>query len=293
MRGGRAVQREVPDDHGTDAEIEQAFLRYSPRRAPLILEAGKIASPIGNFSRRYFSNVNPLIGSPSGYSVGYPIGVQLSGLAGRFDYKVAVLDKPVVNEDWVPEADSAPRPALAAGMTPIVGTRIGVFATRGPYLGEEVEPDIPDGAGWRDFDQTIYGLDLRLSRGYFELNAEWTRSIYEVPGMTQEARGVSYYVEPKFTFTPRFFAAIRLERNDYSFVRPLGPGYWMASNADFTDVEIGAGYRFTRGLLLKAGFRSDLWNVGEERKPRFPDGHSVALQLSYAFDVNSWVREPL
>ncbi len=281
---------EGTDEGETETEIEQAFVRYSFQRHRLMIEGGKLATPIGNFSRRYFSSQNPLIGAPAGYSVGYPAGLVLSGAAGSFDYKIALIDKPVVNERWTPEADSDLRPALATGMTPIVGTRIGVFATSGTYLGEEVEDFLMPGESWKDYDQLLYGLDFQFSRGYFELNAELSRSIYEVPLMS-DLRGIAYFVEPKYTFTPRLFAAMRYERNDYAYIQPVSSYYWLGTTADFSAVELGIGYRAIPGMIVKTAYRRDWWH--EEDRSFFPDGHSFAVQLSYQFDVNSWFRRPL
>lgn len=274
----------------TEVDLEQAFLRYTFATRHLVLDAGKIVTPIGNFPRRYLSSTNPLIGVPAGYSVNYPVGVQISGAAGTFDYRVAVMDRPVVNEAWVPEGDSAIRPAVAAGWTPVVGTRIGAFATRGTYLGEGIDPFLVPGDRWQDFDQTLYGLDAQFSRGYFEFNGEWTRSGYEVPGVGT-VRGIAYFVEPKYTFTPRLFAALRYERNDYAFVLPLYPGGWLGTTAKFASCEVGVGYRILPDLIVKAAYRQDHWY--EQDHAFFPDGRSVAVQISYAFDVNSWVRRPL
>src|SRR2546426_2220285 len=66
----------------TTHELEQAYLRYS-FRPPLRLtvEAGQIVTPIGNFSRRYLSSVNPLIGSPDHSSLSYPPRVPGNGQA--------------------------------------------------------------------------------------------------------------------------------------------------------------------------------------------------------------------
>jgi hypothetical protein len=286
--GGRANGEE-----GTETELEQAFLRYSFRPPlRLMVEAGQLMTPIGNFSRRYLSSVNPLIGSPDSYSLSYPLGLQLTGQASRLDFRAALLDRPFVNERYVPGPGRALRPALAAGVTPVVGTRLGAYATRGPYLGPEVAPMLTPGEDWRDFRQAVYGIDAQFIRGYFELNGDFARSSYEVPGAARSVRGRAYYLEPKYTWSPRFFTALRLERNDYAFIKPLGPGLWLGTTADFIDVEAGAGYRFGPGTVLKLAYRRDRWNVDQSMKSFLPNGYSISAQLSYRFDVNSWFERP-
>jgi len=284
IEGGKAEE-----EHGPTYELEQAYLRYSfraPRR--LVIEAGRLPAPIGNFSRRYFSSVNPLIGGPDGYQVSYPTGFQITGGAGRFDYRVAGVDLPLTNENYVPAAGRALRPALAFGLTPTIGLRLGAYYTRGPYLNDKVS--LPPGAGWKDFAQEIAGFDLQFSRGYFELNGDFNRSSYEVPGQARMSRGAAWFVEPKYTFSPRFFAALRVEENDYAYIAPAGGGVWFAGTVRFYDVEAGVGYRIGPGTVLKLSYRADRWQVADSLKPILPDGYAVAAQLSHTFDVGSWFK---
>ena len=290
---GEVESGKASDAGETEQELEQAYLRYSFRPPlRLIVEAGQIVTPIGNFSRRYLSSVNPLIGSPDNYSLSYPLGLNVRGQASRLDFSVALLDRPFINEHYTPEPGRALRPALALGVTPVVGTRLGAYATRGPYLGPEVTPMLLTGDDWKDFRQAVYGIDAQFSRGYFELNADVARSSYEVPGVARSVRGLAYFIEPKYTWSPRFFTALRLERNDYPFVMPLAPGVWLGTTADFYDVEAGAGYRLGPGAILKIAYRRDRWSVDPSKKSFFPDGYSISAQLSYRFDVNTWFERP-
>jgi hypothetical protein len=289
---GRAEGGTGSREGRTEAEIEQALVRYAFRTAPLRLEAGILPVPIGNFSRRYLSNLNPLIGSPDGYSVLYPAGAQATGRAAALDYRVAVVDRPLVNEKYVPEPGSALRPAVAFGLNPVAGTRLGVYGTRGPYLGRGVEPLLPPGDGWREFEQAVYGADLQFSRGHFEVHADFARARYEVPGLAVDARGTAWFVEPKYTFSPRLFAALRYEVNDYPYIAPVAPGVWIAPNAEIRDVEAGIGLRLGPGTVLKVSYRRDRWLVDPAMEEFFPEGYSIAAQFSHAFDVNSWLDRP-
>jgi hypothetical protein len=290
---GEAAGGKANSEYGTETQLEQAFVRYTFQQpVHLVVEAGQLVSPVGNFSRRYLSNVNPLIGSPDGYSLGYPLGAQATGRTGRFDYRLAIVDRPIVNEKYVPETGRALRPALAAGVTPFVGTRLGAYATRGPYLGPSVDPMLSSGEDWKDFDQAIYGLDLQVTHGYFELNGDYARSSYEAPGGGGNVHGLTYFIEPKYTWSPRFFTALRFERNDYAYVAPLGPGVWLATTADFYDVEGGAGCRLGPGTIVKVSYRRDHWMVDDALKSFFPDGYALSAQLSYSFNVNSLLERP-
>lgn len=280
------------DESGVESEIEQAFLRYSiAGNRPLFLEAGRIVTPIGDFPPRYLSTQNPLIGAPTGYDVAYPLGVQLAGSVSLFDFRAAVIDSPLTNESYVPPADNRARPAVAVGVTPFVGLRLGGYYTRGSYLNEELEADLPAGTDWKDLTQDLVGLDGQFSRGHFEIHADYNVSTYEVPPNGEVLQGNAFYVEPKYTWTPRFYTALRLETNEYVFSRKFGD-FWVGRETRVDDVEIGAGYRFGRDTLLKMSYRLDHWDVDGEDAANFPNGHSFALQLSQAFDVRGWFEAP-
>jgi len=290
---GRVEEGRGSYEDAGESVLDLAVVRYTfeaPRR--LVIEGGKILSPVGNFSRRYLSSTNPLIGSPDSYSVSYPYGIQVSGQVARLDYRVAAIDHPIVNDDYVPpDPGSAVRPAVALGVTPVTGLRFGVYATRGPYLGPGVEAVLPAGTKWKDYGQMITGTEVQFSRGHFELNGDFAVSSYEAPTKTFKSRGRAYFIEPKFTFSPRFFAALRVEKNDYPYIMPFG-SFWVANNSELFDVEAGAGYRLAAGAVLKVAYRRDFWNVPDSRKSMFPNGHSVAAQLTYSFNVNSWLERP-
>ena len=93
-------------------------LRYTSQSSPYyFLEAGKILSPLAAYSNRHLSTQNPLIRQPYIFATTYPVGVQVAGSSGWFDYRAAVLDLPDFNPDYMAfEPDSAFRPALGFGV---------------------------------------------------------------------------------------------------------------------------------------------------------------------------------
>ena len=282
IEGGSASEAD-----GYVSELEQALLRYIPSPdLPVIVEVGRMVSPVGEFSRRYLSSVNPLIGQPDTYDVTYPVGAAVTGSIARLDYKAAIVNRPVTHEGYLPEPGSALRPALALGFTPLVGLRTAAYATWGPYLSDAVP--LPPGTDWKDFDQRVIGLEFHFSRGHFDLHSDTSWSEYEVPNIGEASRGWAIYVEPAYAFTPRLFAALRLEYNNYARIVPRSETEWQARNSAFYDAEIGLGYRLGKGLVLKAAYRRDSWQVPQERRSSNPDGYSVAAQISYTFDVLDW-----
>jgi len=276
----------------TETNLEQIAFRYTSKSAAWFLEAGKILSPLNAYSDRQLSTTNPLIGQSYIYSSSYPWGVQAAGSTGILDYRAALLDRPDINPELSSiDPDSALRPAFGMGVTPFTGLRFGLSWTRGPYLYRDLNDHLPSGISWRDFDLRIAGFDVQFSRGYFELNGQLVFSEYELPFGNGSPDYTSYYLELKYTWTPRFYGALRFQKLETAYgdqadylYRPVRPG-------ELSDLEVGVGYRFTPNILFKAAYRTDHWSVKPE--PRYPiaDGHSVAVQLSCFFDLGLWFSE--
>jgi hypothetical protein len=273
---------------GTEWYTDLAGVRYT-RSEALVIDAGKIAPPVGAFASRRYSMRNPLIGTPDGYPVQYPIGAQISGARGRVDYRAAVVSLPIYHEDYVPEPTATPRPALGAGFTPAIGVRVGASATWGPYLNDELPTAQLAGRSWRAYAQRVGAVDAQVSRGYLVLHGEIAASSYDVPGdpgaAAREVRGLTYYAEAQYTLAPRLFVAGRLERNDYPYVQPVDGGPWVATRTNVYNGELGAGYRVGARTLLKASVRADRWRVPPALRTLLPDGAALAFQLSRTFDV--------
>ena len=271
-----------------ELEVEQAGVRWAPSRR-LVLDAGMLASPVGGFAGRRLSNRNPLVGAPDGYPVTYPIGAQLSGVLGALDWRLAAVSLPVTSEKYAPEPTARMRPAVALGLTPATGLRIGASWTEGAYLNDGVPDELLAGREWYDYRQRLGGVELQASRGYVELWAEAAWSEYELPGAAHPLRGTTAYVEARYTFGPRLYAAMRAERNDYPYIQ-VEAGAWVASNADVRDVEAAIGFRAASHQVVKLSVRRDAWRVSREQRAYLPDGYAVAFQFSQAFDVLALVE---
>ncbi len=276
-------------DDGRQVELEQIGVRYT-RSAALVVDAGRMPNVVGAFAGRRFSTRNPLIGVPDGYPVRYPLGVQLSGEISRFDYRAAVVSLPVAHPGYTPDPTAAARPAVGFGVTPLTGVRVGASFTAGPYLNGHLPATLLAGRSWRSYLQRIGAADAELSRGYIEVHAEFAAASYDVPGHSAVS-GITYYVEPKYTLSPRLFVAARFERNDYPFIRPADTTRWIARATDFSNGELGVGFRWTASTLMKASYRADRWHITPANRRFLANGCAFALQLSQSFDALSWLPQ--
>ena len=283
---------ETDDSSGereNESELEQLALRYTSQTENYyFIEAGRILSPLSIWSDRHLSTKNPLIGQPYLLLTSYPLGIQAAGSSGMFDYRAAWVDEPDFNPDYAPfDPGSALRPVLGFGVTPVQELRLGVSYTRGPYLNDDIDSYLPPGTGWKDFDQSVFGVDFQFSSGYLEFNGQLVVSRYEIPFHPKRSDDTSYYLELKYTWTPRFYGAVRFGVNRATFIHHEGGLDWTARERKFRDLEVGVGYRFTPNTLLKLAYRGDHWdNHGDEPNP-LENGHAVSLQLSHFFDLGA------
>jgi len=274
-----------------EVSSNQFGLRYTVS-SHVVVDAGRLTPVIGTFAARHFSTRNPLIGDPDGYSLDYPLGVEVFGDVYKFDYRVAAVSLPTSHTGYEPSPTPYLRPAIGGGFTPIVGLRLGASFTVGPYLNKDVADLALKGKEWTAYQQRVVAFDASFAHGYLETHAEAARGSYDIPSGT--ITGFTYYGEAKYTLTPRFFIAGRAERNKYPFIRPTtatsaSTALWAARLTDFVDGEFGGGYRLSASTLIKTSIRGDRWWV-RAASPGFrgQGGHAVALQVSQAFDVIDW-----
>lgn len=280
--GGNA--RPTSQGSQVDAYGDQYGIRYSGWHG-LVLDAGKLQPVIGTFAPRHFSNRNPLIGTPDAYSLQYPLGAVVSGDFKVVDFRAGAVSLPATHAGYVPTATPRLRPAVGAGITPVVGVRLGGSWTQGPYLNDALSPAELRDAPWTHYQQRVFALDARAAHGYLETFAEAARATYDVPGRASAILGYTYYGEAKYTFTPRFFVAGRAERNAYPFIRASATN-WTARRVDFVNGELGVGYRAAASTLLKVSLRGDRWWVAENASGFLGQGGpAVAFQISQSVDV--------
>lgn len=269
------------DEPGSEVYARQFGVRYAPSDA-FTITAGRVPQVVGAFSARQLSFRNPLIGVPDGYATAYPNVLRVDGTRGMVDYRAGLVDLPFYRPGYVPEPSRAVRPAIGIGITPVTGFRIGASGTVGSYLNDGLGDSLLAGQPWTAYKQRIAAAELQFSHGYFDANAELAWSSYDVPGKPA-TKGVLYYVEPRYTFSPRVFVAARYERNYYPFIAPRNSG-WISSHSDLSDVELGLGFRATPATLLKVSVRGDHWAPNPNPGAPQANGTAVAVQWSQLVD---------
>lgn len=274
----------------TEFELTQIALRYSSNSTPFyIIEAGKILPPISINTDRRLSTQNPLIAEPDILYAPYPLGIQLTGSSGWFDYRAALVDLPAIHPEYLPaDPTSALRPDLGFGVTPFAGLRFGLAYTKGPYLNKQLGAFLPTGSNWKDFKQQLWACEFQFSHGYLELNGALIFSEYDVPFHSESMSFTDYFLELKYTWKPRLYGAVRFQKAGYPYIQHLGDSVWLSQTRTIYDLEIGLGYRFSANTQLKVAYRREHWNVAHYQEYYYPDGHSIALQLSHHFDLGSW-----
>jgi len=188
-----------------------------------------------------------------------------------------------------------PATVITARSSPIprFGLRFGITWTQGPYLDRQAAY-VPPGTSSADFDQRVWGFDFQYSRGYLELNGQWVNFRYEVPYYYEVTDDTSWYLELKYTWTPRLYGAARFGKYQIAYIASYGGTYGLprvAPGREFSDLEIGLGYRLSSNVLFKVAYSSDRWSAGDVPDYRLHNGHSVGMQLSWHFDLGSLFQQ--
>jgi hypothetical protein len=169
-------------------------------------------------------------------------------------------------------------------VTPTVGLVIGVSGARGAFLTRSLT-NLYSSSGSGDFTQTAVGIDAEYSRGYWIVRGEairsrWTLPSIAAPRIDAPLTADGAFVETRYRFTPRLFAAARVDRLRFSRIAGLRffDGLPTSWDAPVTRLETGGGIYLQRNLTFRAVVQRD-WRDGG----RVKTGTFVSGQLSYWF----------
>jgi len=138
------------------------------------------------------------------------------------------------------------------GLVPVAGLRFGISAAQGSYLGDWTRYALPDDRTEGDYLQTLGMADLAYELGHLDLRSEAFVNEFETAycGTLRSGGG---YLEGRYGFDSGLWLAVRAEALRHS---DLTAGAVTRPWDDEVDrLDVGAGYRLSRGALLKAAWQ--------------------------------------
>jgi hypothetical protein len=229
------------------------------------VDAGLIPSPIGLANLMLRPQLNPTVslpaslfqalpstepGAPRTTLLGavYAYGANATVSGTHWDVRAAVIDtsplrtRRVFSETNPPRFDNV---VLGAGVTPLVGLRVGGSVTRGGWQRAGEGPTIT-----QNRDATIVTVESEWSFRYTKLLGEWVRDTLDTASGDTVASG--WFVQGQQTLTPRWFAAGRIERMTAPALTPL----LTIEQQRLDGVEETIGFRLTPEITLRADHRA-------------------------------------
>jgi len=229
-------------------------------------------------------NPEPAPGVPVVSAYRWDTGVEARYAAERFEAAVSVtsgtLSNPRVQDD-----NDGRQIAGRVAWHPAVGLTLGASGARGAFVDRAIVNAYEEPLGPHPYDQEAIGVDGEYSRGYWIVRGEaifsrWTVPTINMPFIDGPLGARTGYVEGRYRFGPRVFAAARVDA--LSFTRVTGqrvfdgkPTEWDAPVSRF---EVGGGVNIQRNLTARAVVQHNWRDGGRVHQRTY-----VSAQLSYWF----------
>jgi hypothetical protein len=206
----------------------------------------------GWLSSYSLGNLAPDRGMPLATAFRWDTGVQVHSAWSWTDVAGAVttgsLGNPLVADD-----NGGKQLAGRIALRPQPGLVVGLSGARGPFLTRAAARSADSAAMSTDFVQSAVGADAEYSRDYYLIRFETIRSTWNVPTIDAPLRATATWIEGRYKFHPRFFAAGRFDHLGFSTITGVTrAGTW---DAPVTRVELGGGYLIRRNLQFKLSFQ--------------------------------------
>jgi hypothetical protein len=170
-------------------------------------------------------------------------------------------------------------------LRPTFGLVAGVSAARGAWVSRRVLDALPDTSRQASHTQTTVGADVEYSRDHWIVRAEAVWSEWRVPtpesvdAPSLPVSALGAFVEGRYRFSPRVFAAVRLDGLTFSAIRgSLSGGRPTSWDAPVRRVEAAVGYYVQRNLVARLSVQHNQRDGGRVRSRTF-----VAGQFFYWF----------
>ncbi len=302
-----------------DLRLDEAFVRGTWEVGgdwSFSAQAGKFATPLGNWVPRHDPMKNPFVRAPIVYdhvtTIGdgkpvpsgagllsrrdipdkkldwvsmlwgpvYHSGVLLFAASKRADLRLALTNAAPCErpDEWTWQGGDRDHLAWSgrASWVPTIGLRLGLNAAKGPYLRREIEDLLPASKDRSKYDQSLVGIDAEYGIGHFTAFAEVYRTTWDVTNVADHPSALGWYVEGRYAFFPGFFACARVGAIHFGRIDVGGAEHKW--ERDTRRFEVGAGYRIYVNLLVKAQYE-----INRTAGPGDPDDDllSVAAALSW------------
>jgi hypothetical protein len=162
------------------------------------------------------------------------------------------------------------------------GLTFGVSGARAQWIARSVLDLLP--VSFREASiQRVIGTDVEYGFERLLVRAEWIRSSFELPIVTEPdplyaLHSWGGFVEARYRLHPRWQVAARLERLRFNKVQGRATPALISWDAPVERVEGLIGFRATRRLEVRVGVQQDWRDGGRARERTYP-----ALQVLYWF----------
>ena len=223
-------------------------------------------------------------GVPVASAYRWDTGVEARYAAERIEAAVSVtsgtLSNPRVEDD-----NDGRQIAGRVAWHPVVGLTLGASGARGAFVNRAIVDAYEPWLGPHDYDQEAIGVDGEYSRGYWIVRGEaifsrWTIPAINAPFIDRPLGARTGYIEGRYRFGPRVFAAARFDALSFSKITGQRvfdgqPAQW---DAPVSRIELGGGLNIQRNLTAR-GVVQHNWRDGGRVQQRT----YVSAQLSYWF----------
>jgi hypothetical protein len=210
----------------------------------------------------------------------WDVGITLSGSQRPFEYAASVTAGTPGWGSTAKDENSGKSVLGRVGLAPLPWLRLGVSGAYGPYLIQELNPELPAGKVADDYHQKLAMADLELQGGHLELRGEGATGAWETPTVG-DLTFLSGYAELKYAFACGAFLASRYDAMQFGDITDSA-GLRHSWDSNVSRYELGAGYRFNRDVVAKLVHQHTRIDAGTV----YPDVRRqslVAAQLSVAF----------
>ncbi|TAK55780.1 MAG: hypothetical protein EPO24_11760 [Bacteroidetes bacterium] len=284
---------------------------------------GRVPTPVGTFSARSYSHVNPLIGYPLAYHYKIPYnvftlnpeaqnlslrdnnvgagtaiyeacwitGLTTFGEIEGFTYMLAIGQGTLTN----PEAKENGGFQIAGRIGRQVSEEFSVGVSGGiaPYLQHDL--NLPAGVGVRDPEHVLAGIDVSVAVKQYRIHFEAFHNSWDTPQYQHETsvRAYTWYLEGQYFILENFYAAARFDQMLYNNITDPLTGTSTPWGYNVNRLEAGLGFSPLDELTIK-GIAQQYWLDN-------PSSNSItilALQAAFRFDhvtdiFDSYFSQPI